>query len=159
MDIVKGYEKDLDKVLEIAKEVKKYFRENNIPQWLNDYPSRNDFLLDIENDAFYLIKEEDNIIGFFAMFDYEITYEEIDGAWLSSDEYVVIHRLALDNKHRGKGLINKVFDVLKKKYKHIKIDTHQNNLVMKKCLINNGFKYCGNIKLLDGSPREAYEFI
>ena len=41
--------------------------------------------------------------------------------------------------------------------KNIKIDTHEDNLIMQKLLEKNSFKYCGVIYLLDGSKRIAFE--
>jgi len=51
-----------------------------------------------------------------------------------------------------------MFDEIKEKYDHIRVDTHDGNISMNKCLLKNKFKYCGVIHLKDGSPRNAYEY-
>ena len=42
---------------------------------------------------------------------------------------------------------------------HIRIDTHEDNIVMQKAIAKNGFHKCGIIYTDDGSPRIAYEYL
>ena len=72
------------------------------------------------------------------------------------------HRIAVLNDYKGKGVANCIFNYLKHKYNHIRVDTHRNNLNMQRCLIKNNFKYCGIIYLNKNSEsdkeRLAYEY-
>ena len=45
------------------------------------------------------------------------------------------------------------------KISHLRIDTHEDNIVMQHLIIKNGFRKCGIIHIADGSPRIAYEKI
>ena len=105
-----------------------------------------------------MIKDDEEVIGLYAQKDYEETYEEIDGKWLDDSDYVVIHRMAIKNKYQGKQIAKIVFDYIKKNHPHIRVDTHELNNSMNRCLIKNDFIYCGIIKLKDNSLRNAYEF-
>ena len=40
---------------------------------------------------------------------------------------------------------------------NLRIDTHQDNLPMRRCLERNGFSYCGIIHIADGSERIAFQ--
>lgn len=84
------------------------------------------------------------------------TYDIIeDGAWLSDEEYSTIHRVA------GDGRVNGVFDAALRfslaQTPHIRIDTHEDNAVMRHLIEKNGFQRTGMIYCRDGSPRIAYE--
>lgn len=84
------------------------------------------------------------------------TYDIIeDGAWLSDEEYSTIHRVA------GDGRVNGVFEAALRfslaQTPHIRIDTHEDNAVMRHLIEKNGFQRTGMIYCRDGSPRIAYE--
>ena len=40
---------------------------------------------------------------------------------------------------------------------NLRIDTHEKNIPMQRCLAKNGFARCGIIYLEDGDPRIAYQ--
>ena len=84
------------------------------------------------------------------------TYDIIeDGAWLSDEEYSTIHRVAAD------GRVNGVFEAALRfslaQTPHIRIDTHEDNAVMRHLIEKNDFQRTGMIYCRDGSPRIAYE--
>lgn len=159
INIVNADINDLKEIFEIVNENKKFLKDHNIPQWLNDYPSEDIFLDDIKHNGLFKIMNDDEIIGLYSQRNYEDTYDVIDGKWSSDNDYIVIHRMALKNDYKGKGIAKKVFDHIKKKHSYIRIDTHELNTFMNKCLIKNGFKYCGIIKLHDNSLRNAYDYL
>ena len=159
LNIVKANKNDLDEIQLLVKENQKYLKDNGIPQWINGYPDNNILLDDINHDGLFIVKDDDKLIGMFAKRDYEETYDVIDGKWLSDTPYVVIHRLAISNEYKRKGITTYIFNELKKNHSHIRVDTHELNKGMNSCLIKNDFKYCGIIKLKDNSLRNAYEYI
>lgn len=155
---------DKDKIMEIIKQAKSYFKLNNINQWQNGYPNEAVVLKDIENKESYLLLEEDDIVATAVIsLREEPTYNEIfDGSWLSKDKYLVIHRFAVRNDLKGKGIANNMIKLAEKlalenNINSIKIDTHEENLSMKRVLEKNGFTYCGVIYLEDKSKRIAFE--
>ena len=92
INIVKANINDLDEIFEIVNENKEFLKDNNIPQWLNDYPSRDIFLDDIKHDGLFKIILNEKMIGIFSKRDYEDTYDVIDGKWSSENNYIVIHK-------------------------------------------------------------------
>jgi hypothetical protein len=116
---------------------------------------------DIETENSYVcINSNDKIIGTFFFIqgkDIEPTYSEItEGSWLDDSPYGVIHRLAGDGSEKGieSFCINWTYN----KCKHIRIDTHIDNIVMQKLVEKLGFIHCGTIYVeQDDYPRLAYE--
>ena len=147
---------DLDIIMDMIVEGRKHIQTYHIPQWINGYPSIETISEDISNNRGYVLLDGDEIVGYYVKIDYDPCYDEIDGAWLSDEPYVAIHRTV--TKYFNKGLGSKMFDEIKKEYDHIRVDTHEGNISMNKCLLKNDFKYCGVIYLADGSPRNAYEY-
>lgn len=125
------------------------------PQWQNNYPSDEIIESDINNKALYVYEDNDDILAAMTVFDYEQTYEYIEGKWLSNLPYLVIHRIATHQDHYRKGLSEKLiqfcFDELKTK--SIRIDTHELNFPMQNLLKKLGFSYCGIIYLNQQTDR------
>lgn len=148
---------DLDTIMSMIEEGRKHIASYNIPQWINGYPSINTIKEDIDLNRGYVLIDNDEIVSYFVVLEYDPCYDKIDGKWLDEGNYVAIHRTV--TKYFDKGLGSKMFDEIKLKYDHIRVDTHEGNISMNKCLLKNNFVYCGVIYLADGSPRNAYEFI
>lgn len=166
MQFRKTVEEDIISIMKIINAAQAYFKEQEIDQWQNGYPNYNSIENDINNGYSYVLDENDKIIGTVAVsFDGEETYENIyNGAWITNEEYAVVHRIAVDSNYKGQGIasiiIKNIEDLCINKGVHsIKIDTHKENLSMQKLLQKNGFKYCGIIYLEDGNERIAFEKI
>lgn len=164
MRLRKSRENDLKYIIEIINEAKEFLKESKIDQWQQGYPNEEVILKDIENQHSYVLEDDNKIIGTVALsFDGEETYDLIyDGKWISNNEYAVIHRIATSRRYNIKGtgteIIKSIEKICKDKgIKSIKIDTHEENLVMQKLLNKNDFKYCGVIYLEDKAKRVAFE--
>ncbi|HAH55067.1 MAG TPA: GNAT family N-acetyltransferase [Flavobacterium sp.] len=131
-------------------------------QWQDGYPNLEVIKNDIEKECGYVLIEEKTIIGYCAVVvNYEPEYQKIEGNWLTNLDFVVIHRLALDENHLGKNLsktmIEFVEDFAKSKNIYsIKADTNHDNIPMMKIFEKSGFCFCGIVHFR-GSPRRAYE--
>lgn len=162
MIITKASLDNLDSIMSIIEKAKQSLKDNNVNQWQDGYPNKETLIKDINNDELYVVKDDELIIGVFALSNYEPSYSKIyEGTWSSNKDYVVIHRLALLNNYKGKGIAKYIFDDIKSKYNYIRVDTHKDNKAMNKCLINNGFTYRGIIYLnRDGdNMRYAYDYL
>lgn len=164
MELRKSRKDDLKYIIEIINEAKEFLKESKIDQWQQGYPNEEVILRDIENQHAYVLEDNNKIIGTVALsFDKEKTYDLIyDGKWISNNEYAVIHRIAASRRYNIKGtgteIIKSIEKICKDKgIKSIKIDTHEENLVMQKLLNKNDFKYCGVIYLEDKAKRVAFE--
>ena len=129
----------------------------NPNQWINNYPSIELLSDDISKNELYVCYDDDGIYAVFVYFNHvDETYNYIDGAWLNSNNYGVIHRIA--SKGTQKGVFSEVFKFVTSNNCDIRIDTHNENLVMQKVLSKHGFINCGTIYLKNGSPRLAYHY-
>ncbi len=149
---------DLDRVMEIYDHAREYMRQNgNHHQWTDGYPGRELIMADIEAKRSYVCMEGDQITGVFC---YEIgedpTYVRIyDGEWLNHETYGVVHRIA--SASHKKGVASFCLDWCFGQCRNIKIDTHEDNIVMQKLLSKNGYRRCGTIYLENGDPRIAFQ--
>ena len=164
MEFRKSVKSDIPKIMNIIKQAQSYFKNQNIDQWQNGYPNENVINNDIENkESYVMIKDNEIIATTVISFNKESVYENIiDGKWLTNGEYGVIHRIAIDNTYKGLGLSHKIIKYtektcLEKGVCSIRVDTHEDNILMQSLLKKNGFKYCGIIYLEDGGKRVAFE--
>ena len=164
MYLRKSNEKDLREIMKIISQAKAYFKENEINQWQNNYPNIETIISDInKNESYVLVEQEDIIATSVISFNGEKNYENIyNGQWLTNEKFAVIHRIAVSNNHKGKGIAAQILKYVEsmcreKGINSIKIDTHEDNISMQKLLKKSGFKYCGIILLEDRSERIAFE--
>ncbi|MFA9187407.1 GNAT family N-acetyltransferase [Flavobacterium sp. FBOR7N2.3] len=131
-------------------------------QWQDGYPNLTVVKNDIEKGYGFILVEGEKIIGYVAvMINNEPAYETIDGKWLTNDDFVVIHRVAIDENYLGKGLAKKIMNyvedfALQNNIYSIKADTNFDNFAMMKIFKNLNYTLCGEV-LLRGAPRKAYE--
>ena len=150
---------EIDKIMPLFDEARSFMRKcGNSKQWINGYPNRELIVRDIEEGNFYVDEEDGIIAGCFSfIIGEEPTYLEIDGNWLNDSDYGTIHRLASNG--RIKGIADRCFSFCKSKISNLRADTHRDNHVMQAALERNGFRYCGIIKVADGSERLAYQSV
>lgn len=155
---------DVNQIMKIIAQAQEYLKLQGIDQWQNGYPNKEVIENDIKNDASYVVEEDGKVIAIAMIsFDGEKDYDKIyDGKWISNSDFLVIHRVAVDNDYKGQGIAGKIITeaeklCIRRNIKSIKIDTHRDNLSMQKLLKKNGFEYCGIIFLEDGIERFAFE--
>lgn len=151
---------DLPVILEIYQTARKFMADNgNGTQWGDSYPPVDLVKSDMVKQQLYVITTDHIVHGVFVfMTEPEPNYKTIEsGAWLSDTPYRAIHRVASDGTQRG--IVSRCMDYCKAQCSHLRIDTHENNLVMQHVLEKNGFKKCGIVHLENGSPRIAYEYL
>ena len=155
---------DLDQIVEIIELSKKYLKETKVDQWQDGYPAKEDLRRDIESGNSYVLTNKDEIVATTVIsLDGESTYNSIfNGEWITNEEYIVMHRVAVHDKYKGKGIFKELIKeaeslALNKGISSIKIDTHRDNISMQRAVVKNDFKRCGIIYLGDGSERIAFE--
>ena len=154
-------------MMEILNAAKKFFKENGIDQWQNGNPNADVLLNDIKNGESFVVVDDEDCICATAMISMrgEPTYADIfDGKWLNNDKYGVIHRVAVSPSAKKSGLASMLVSYAEQQTRaagffSLRVDTHDDNIPMQKMIAKNGFAYCGNIFLSDGTPRRAYEKI
>lgn len=161
--------KYIEEMCRITQEAKEQLKRLGLDQWQKGYPSREIWLEDIENKMTWLAMDDDGekVLGAFA---YQVTpdvsYGEIDGAWLTDGPYASMHRVCVSDDSKGRGVAGAMFahgfSMAKEQgFVSARIDTHPGNLPMQKALKKAGFVFCGRIILKGGSEagdeRLAYE--
>ncbi len=137
-------------------------KKDGSDQWQNGYPNKQTIKNDIANSHGYVLVENNIIMAYAAIiFGIEPTYQEITGSWLSEDPYLVVHRVATSEMHKGKGIATKLFILLEglalsKNTFSIKVDTNFDNKQMLKILEKLNYTFCGTI-YVSGAPRMAYQ--
>ncbi|UQD56587.1 N-acetyltransferase [Flavobacterium sp. K5-23] len=131
-------------------------------QWQDGYPNPDVVQKDIEKGQGFVLVEGETIIGYSAVImNYEPAYDNIEGKWLTIDDFVVIHRVALSEQYLGKGLAKMIIGyiedfALQNNIYSVKADTNFDNIAMMKVFENLGYTLCGEV-FFRGSPRKAYE--
>lgn len=155
MHIEKAEMKDLDRVVEILRDGRNQLAESGIDQWQGDYPNVEHIQEDIEHGFAYLVHSDDHeTVGAFAIVAApDHSYDELDGKWLvDTDDYLVIHRVAIHSDHAGNGyasgLFTSVIDYVKENpngVKSLRIDTHEDNKPMQHLIEKYGFTRVGTL--------------
>lgn len=155
MHIEKAEMKDLDRVVEILRDGRNQLAESGIDQWQGDYPNVEHTQEDIEHGFAYLVHSDDHeTVGAFAIVAApDHSYDELDGKWLvDTDNYLVIHRVAIHSDHAGNGyasgLFTSVIDYVKENpngVKSLRIDTHEDNKPMQHLIEKYGFTRVGTL--------------
>lgn len=162
MQIRNAQLEDLSQIRTIYNAAKAYMDiSGNSNQWAVGYPPEKYLRQDIELSRLYVCEEDEKLCGVFMLsFEDDPTYHYIDGAWLNTEPYGVIHRIASDGT--TKGVFNSVLVFCKEKaaeqgVESLRIDTHADNKTMQHLVEKCGFIRCGIIYLENGSPRIAYQ--
>ncbi|HNP24743.1 MAG TPA: GNAT family N-acetyltransferase [Panacibacter sp.] len=153
---------DIGTIWEILQQAIEQRRLDGSEQWQQGYPNLNTVHEDIANDYGYVLTDNNVIIAYAAViFGIEPAYNEIDGSWLTNQDYMAVHRVATSNSAKGKGVATKLFSLLEdlciqRNVFSIKVDTNFDNAPMLRILEKLSYTYCGEI-IFGGAPRKAFE--
>lgn len=155
MQLKQATMENLDQIMDILRDGRNQLASQGIDQWQGDYPNEEHVKEDIKNGFAYLVHSDDNetvgVVSIVSAPDH--SYDELDGDWLiDTQDYLVIHRVAIHSDHAGKGYASKLFthviDYIKENRKDIKtirIDTHEDNKIMQHLIEKNGFSKVGEL--------------
>ena len=149
---------DLSHILVIYAHARRFMAEHGNPtQWCNARPTEADISARIARNELFILEDSDGIHGVFAFILREDpTYHVIEnGQWLSDAPYGTIHAVASDGSIHG--FLTQIVTYCLQTIRHLRIDTHPDNLIMQHVITKNGFTKCGIIYVADGTPRLAYE--
>ena len=149
-------------IWEILQQAIQRRKEDCSNQWQDGYPNLDVIHKDIQKGEGFVLVDGEKIIGYSAvLINDEPAYAGIEGKWLTNDDFVVIHRVALSENYLGKGLAKKIIGyvedfAIQNNIYSIKADTNFDNIPMMKIFENLGYTYCGEV-YFRGAPRKAYE--
>ena len=161
-----GVEGDIENIMELVADAQNWFRGQGIDQWQDGYPTREIILSDISGGENYVVEHNGVVVATCVIsFAGEPTYNEIKGkGWLNGNRYVVVHRIAVADEFRRKGIAKEILHYVEELsmgqgVADIRIDTHRDNVAMRSLLKKLGYTHCGRITLISGAYREAYQKI
>ena len=152
---------DLPEIWNIIQQAIQRRKEEGSNQWQDGYPNPEVITHDIEHKQGYVLTEGETVIGYTAvLINDEPEYERLEGEWITNDDFVVFHRVAISENHLGKGYAKKMMTsieayALDKKIYSIKADTNHDNEPMKRIFETLGYQFCGRV-YFRGSPRNAF---
>lgn len=164
--IRKAAKNDLDQIMPIIDEAKKFLKEDGNPQWQSGYPNVDAISTDIEQDAAWVLIVDQKVAGYTAVTSGpDPNYHQIDGRWNNDlDHYVAIHRVAISNEYRGMHLASYLLSSLISLHyaegvRNYRVDTFRRNEIVQHLVKDAGFIERGTIKNDDPIDpyRVAYE--
>lgn len=161
-ELVLARQEELPVCMEVLNSGREFQRAQGFVQWPDGYPPQSEIERDIQNSQGYLLKADGAIAAYLYIgFQGDPAYPKIRGAWQTDEPYAVIHRVAIGNAFRGKGLADVIFRLagafcMAKGVASIRIDTDAQNKRMQHILEKNGFAYCGTV-MQNGGLRMAFE--
>lgn len=162
MYIRRGALHDIPAIMEIIHDAKINLREQGSDQWQDDYPNIEVIEQDIYHKEAYIVLDEGVVCAYFCIsFRGEDCYEQINGSWITSDDYAVVHRIAVKEGYTGKGISTMIFNKFeeicsKNSIPSIRIDTFEENKVMLNVLSKFSYTQCGSVSS-DNCTRIAFE--
>jgi GNAT superfamily N-acetyltransferase len=146
-------------ILQLAIERRKKDGSN---QWQDGYPNPDVVQKDIEKETGFVLTDGETIVGYCAiLINDEPEYAKIEGKWLTNDDFVVFHRVAISEAYLGKGCAQKMMEHIEDFARQntiysIKADTNFDNFAMIKIFEKLGYTFCGHV-YFRGGQRKAYE--
>lgn len=131
-------------------------------QWQDGYPNPEVITQDIQKEVGYVITFNNTIIAYTAiLINDEPEYNAIEGKWLTNQDFIVFHRVAVADAFLGQGVAKRMLAYIEdfarqNQIYSLKVDTNFDNAPMLTLLQNNGYVYCGEV-YFRGSPRKAFE--
>ena len=159
MKIRKSTYEDIPQLMRIYREARQIMLDSgDLNQWKEGYPPEDVIRSDIDRGVGYAVEDGGRTVGAFAFIPgVDPTYLRIyDGAWKDDVKpYSTIHRLG--SLKDSSGVAKACFDWCWTQTHNLRVDTHEDNVIMRHCIAKAGFEYCGIIHLLNGDLRLAYQ--
>lgn len=153
---------DCERIWEIILQAKEQMRLAGKQQWQDGYPAQADIVRDVAAGYGYVLCTGERVVAYGAVsFDGEPAYEAIRGKWETEPPYVVVHRLAVADEMKQKGMAKlfllRVEELCRRKgVNSSRVDTNFDNVYMLRLLEKLGYRYCGKIMYV-GGERLAFE--
>ncbi len=162
-----GLPNEIDAIIALTKRCGRHLREQGIDQWDEHYPDRDSIERDLKTETLFAYRDGDLILGIVVLNEtQDEEYSEID--WLSDDHSrnLVVHRLAVDPSHQGKGIARRLMDFAENyarehAYNSIRLDTFSQNPRNQRFYTNRGYTDLGPVflKYKKEHPYYCYELL
>ena len=165
--ISRGLPHEIDAIIALTKRCGLHMRENGIDQWDENYPDYDSIANDLETKTLFAYREGDTIVGIVVLNEtQDEEYGEINWSTSESDRNLVVHRLAVEPIHQGKGIARKIMDFAEnfareQEYDSIRLDTFSQNPRNQRFYTNRGYTDLGEVylKYKKEHPYFCYELL
>lgn len=153
---------DLSAIMTLITQARAHLKALGVDQWQDEYPAKSHITGDLDAGEGYVMHQDGALTGYACVsFAGEPAYDTLQGQWHSAGPYAVVHRMAIGDGHKGKGLSTLFFDYVQTLCRQrgvhtIKVDTDRDNATMRHILDKNGFSYRGEIRF-QNSDKIAFE--
>lgn len=137
-------------------------RADGSNQWQDGYPNLSIVNSDVEHGYGHVVTCDGLVVAYCALiYNNEPAYADIEGAWRSDADFLVLHRVAVAKDYLGKGISKYILKSIEEvalatQVFSIRADTNFDNAAMLALFEKNGYAYCGEV-YFRGSPRKAFE--
>ena len=136
---------ETDRIMQIIRQAQARMHAAGSRQWQDGYPAPGHISADIGRNRGYVLCKPGvegplSVIAYGAVvFDGEPAYDAIDGQWLTDEPYVLVHRIAVADGERGRGVaaefLHRVETLAQERgVKAFRIDTNFDNQTMLRLL-------------------------
>jgi GNAT superfamily N-acetyltransferase len=142
---------DVSEIMTLISEVVPAMNATGNFQWDGTYPNARVFEEDIERNQLWVAVVDNEIAGVTAITtDQEPEYSEV--GWDINEAAIVTHRLAVNPRHRGKGIAVALLaqaeqEAIKRGIKLLRIDTNTTNEATQRLFPKLGYRFAGEIGL------------
>lgn len=141
---------DVEKIFSLLRRCKDYLIGQRIYQWDSEYPSIDNIESDISRSALRKCSINGSITGIVSYDEFQESQYSAVKWMLTKEPVVVIHRLAVDPLHQGKGLATKLMDfaersATRQKYQSIRLDAYSGNSMVVRFYSRRGYKRVGQV--------------
>src|SRR5690606_10133070 len=103
LELRKAESEDIPVIWKILQESIERRRKDGSDQWQDGYPNLSTVEMDVEKQQNYVLTQNGKLIATAAViFNYEPTYDEIDGEWLTNGDFYVVHRVGVSDEEIGR---------------------------------------------------------
>lgn len=162
-----GLPHEIDAIIALTKRCGSHLREHGIDQWDENYPDRDSIERDLKTQTLFAFREGETLLGIVVLNEtQDEEYAEID--WLTDDasRNLIVHRLAVNPSHQGKGIARKLMDFAEDyarehQYDSIRLDTFSQNPRNQRFYLNRGYADLGPVflKYKKEHPYYCYELL
>lgn len=153
---------DVGRIMEIMSQAKAQMAREGSRQWDESYPAPDNILADIDAGVGYVLVGDGSVVAYGAVvINGEPAYDHIEGRWLTDGDYVVLHRLAVADEVKGRGVASRFFAETERiararGVRAFRVDTNFDNHRLLHITSKLGFTHCGEVRYPRGT-RLAFE--
>ncbi len=142
-------EADIDKICSLIANAVNKMESQQIFQWDNLYPTKADFIADIQKQQLFIGMTNNDISVIYTL-NKDSDKEYRNGAWkYLNSEYRIIHRLCVNPKYQNRGIAKMTLLHIEEELREIgvetiRLDVFSNNPFALSLYQNNGYKKAGN---------------